>query len=291
MQDQPGAVDGGLAAGNEEQYAAWNGDEGRHWAAHPEFYDRSIRRLHRPLMEAADIGARDRVLDIGCGNGECAREAARCASRGTALGIDLSLPMIRVAEAAAEREGLTNASFVQGDAQVHPFRSAAFDVAISRTGAMFFADQVAAFRNIARALRPGGRLAMVSWRTARENEWIASLFGALTPDAPLPAPPADAPTPFRHADPANTTRILTVAGFDEVALQPLDTPMYFGRDADEGFPILRDLLGWTVRDLEPTDAEKAMTRLSDLLVQHETPDGVAFGCAAWLITARRAPTT
>jgi hypothetical protein len=142
-----------------------------------------------------------------------------------------------------------------------------------------------------RALRGGGRLALVSWRTAGENEWITSLFGALTPDAPPPTPPADAPTPFRHADPADTTRILTDAGFHEVALEALDVPMYFGRDADEGFPILKDLLGWTVRDLEPSDAEKAMTRLRDLLLQHQSPDGVAFGCAAWLITARRAHTT
>ena len=99
MQDQPGAVDGGVAVGNEEQYVAWNGDEGTHWAAHPDFYDRSIRQLHHSLMQAADINARDRVLDIGCGNGECTREAARRAPGGTAPGIDLSLPMIRVAEA------------------------------------------------------------------------------------------------------------------------------------------------------------------------------------------------
>jgi hypothetical protein len=63
--------------------------------------------------------------------------------------------------------------------------------------------------------------------------------------------------------------------------------MYFGRDADEGLPVLRDLLGWMVRDLEPAAAEQAFLRLRDLLRAHETPDGVAFGCAAWLVSARR----
>jgi SAM-dependent methyltransferase len=281
---------GALAAGNHEQYAAWNGDEGTHWALHQEFYDASVRNLQLALMEAADIGYHDRVLDIGCGNGECTHAAARLATHGTATGIDLSLPMLRVAEAIAGREGITNAAFVHGDAQVHRFSAATFDVAVSRTGAMFFADQVAAFTNIAQALRPGGRLALVSWRTPEENEWIRALFRALTPDAPPPQPLVDAPTPFRHADARRTTMILFDAGFEDVVLQRLDTQMYFGRDADEGFPILSDLLGWTVRDLEPNRAEEAMGRLRDVLRQHETDEGVAFDCAAWLITARRPQT-
>ena len=280
-----------VAAGNEEQYAAWNGDEGEQWAAHPEFYDASVRNLQKPLMEAAGIGPDDRVLDVGCGNGQCTRQAARRAVDGTALGIDLSQQMIRVAEAVADREGLANAGFVVGDAQIYPFPPAAFDVALSRTSAMFFADQVAAFTNIARALRPGGRLALVSWRSAGENEWISALSQALRPGGPPPAPPEDAPTPFRHADPDRAAAILTAAGFEAVRMETLDVPMYFGRDAEEGFPILRDLLGWMVRDLEPAAADQALDRMRVLLGEHETADGVAFGCAAWLITAHRAPTS
>lgn len=276
-----------VAAGNEEQYAAWNGDEGEQWAAHPEFYDASVRNLQQPLMEAAGIRPDDHVLDVGCGNGQCTREAARRAIDGTALGIDLSQSMIRVAEAVAHREGLANAAFVVGDAQIYPFPPAGFDVALSRSSTMFFADQVAAFTNIARALRPGGRLAMVSWRGPAENEWISALSQALRPGGPPPAPPEDAPTPFRHADPDRTAAILGAAGFEAVRLEPLDVPMYFGRDAEEGFPILRDLLGWMVRDLEPAAAHHALDRMRVLLGEHETGDGVAFGCAAWLITARR----
>jgi hypothetical protein len=63
--------------------------------------------------------------------------------------------------------------------------------------------------------------------------------------------------------------------------------MYFGRNAEEGLPILRDLLAWTVRDLDPAAAATAVERLRNLLRDHETPHGVAFGSAAWLITARR----
>ena len=154
-------------------------------------------------------------------------------------------------------------AFVQGDAQVYPFEAGTFDVALSRAGAMFFADQVAAFTNIARAMRPGGHLALVSWRSAPENEWISALRQALLPGAPAPEPPENAPTPFRHADRRRTTALLAASGFEEVDLEPLDIAMYFGRDAEEGFPVLRDLLGWMVRDLDPTAAEDAFGRLRE----------------------------
>jgi SAM-dependent methyltransferase len=277
-----------VAPGNQDQYAAWDGDEGVHWAAHADFFDASVRELHRRLMEAAAVEVGERVLDLGCGNGQCTREAALAAGAGgEALGIDLSAAMLRVAADLARREGVGNVRFVQGDAQVHPFEPGFFDVALSRTGAMFFADQVAAFRNVARALRPGGRLALVSWRGMAENEWINALRDALLPGVVAPPPPPDAPTPFRHADPSGTRALLAEAGFEEVALEPLDATMYFGRDADQGFPILRGLLGWMVRDLDADAAAQAFLRLRELLRAHETPEGVAFRCAAWLITARR----
>ena len=276
-----------VAPGNNDQLAAWDGDEGAVWAAHPEFFDSSVRHLHRRLVEAAAVAPDDRVLDLGCGSGQCTRDAARQATRGEAVGIDLSRPMLRVAEETAAREGLGNVRFVHGDAQVHPFEPGTFDVAVSRTGAMFFADQVAAFTNVARALRPGGRLALVSWRSAAENEWFTSLVHALRPDLPVIAPPPDAPSPFRHADPDVTTSSLTAGGFEQVALTPLDAPMYFGRDAEEGFRVVSDLLAWMVREVEPAERVESLARLRGLLQAHETGDGVAMGCAAWLITAAR----
>jgi SAM-dependent methyltransferase len=277
-----------VAPGNRDQYAAWDGDEGERWAAHPDFFDASVRELQDRLREAAGVREGEQVLDLGCGTGQCAREAARAAGPGGgALGIDLSGAMVRVAAERARREGVGNVRFVQGDAQVYPFEPASVDVVLSRTGAMFFADQVAAFRNVAEALRPGGRLALVSWRSAGENEWITSLNGALLPGARAPQPPPEAPSPFRHADPSATRALLAAAGFDAIEMAALDATMYFGRDAEEGFAVLHGLLGWMVRDLDHDAAERAFVRLRDLLREHEAPDGVAFGCAAWLITARR----
>src|SRR5205807_1853713 len=100
------------------------------------------------------IGPDDAVLDIGCGNGQLTRQAARRAKR--ASGVDLSEPMLTTARTRAAQEGVGNVDFYQGDAQVYPFESDSLDVALSRFGVMFFADPVAAFGNVHRALRAGG---------------------------------------------------------------------------------------------------------------------------------------
>jgi ubiquinone/menaquinone biosynthesis C-methylase UbiE len=140
---------------NVDMAAAWDGDEGTDWARDWEHYDLGVRSHHARLMDAAAISRAERVLDVGCGNGQTTRDAARSAAEGSALGVDLSSGMIARAREIARHEKLTNVTFDVADAQVHPFEPAGYDVAMSRFGAMFFGDPVAAFTNIAQALRPG----------------------------------------------------------------------------------------------------------------------------------------
>ena len=274
-----------VAAGNGDQAAAWDGDEGAEWAAHADFYDGAVRRHHARLMSAAAIDAATRVLDVGCGNGQAARDAARAASSGQVVGIDLSSQMLAVASAAAAAEGLTNVSFVRGDAEIYPFPTGSYDVVISRFAAMFFGDQHAAFANLRRALRPGGRLAVMSWQAPVANEWFATIVGALTLGRDVPSPPPGASGPFAHADPDWTSALLAGAGFDDIALISVEEPMYFGRHADEGFGRLSSSLGWMMAGLDDSQRRQALDDLSTALVAHEGADGVAFGSAAWLITA------
>jgi SAM-dependent methyltransferase len=187
---------------NEDQLGAWDGDEGAFWAAHAERFDRSIAGFHSRFMEVAAITPADRVLDVGCGTGQTTRDAARAATGGTAVGVDLSADMLRVARRLAAAEGITNAEFEQADAQIHPFPTAGFDRIISRTATMFFGDRSAGFANLARSMRPGGRLTLLVWQGLARNEWLREIAGALTLGRGLPAPPPDAPSPFALADPA-----------------------------------------------------------------------------------------
>ncbi|HEY7062901.1 MAG TPA: class I SAM-dependent methyltransferase [Chloroflexota bacterium] len=273
---------------NVEQTAAWQGEE-EHWVAHEARYDAAVRRYDGPLFDAARVVAADRVLDVGCGCGATTREAARAAARGMALGVDLSARMIARARSRARAEGPTNARFEQADAQVYPFDAQSFDLAISRFGAMFFGDSVAAFGNVGRALRPGGRLALLAWQRLANNEWLVALRGALAAGRTLSTPPLGAPGPFGLADPAAVRRILAGAGYEAIAVESVSEPLYFGADTDDAFGFLRGqgAVRGMLGGLDAPTAARALAALRATLAAQATAGGVLLGSAAWLITARR----
>jgi SAM-dependent methyltransferase len=272
---------------NTEQARAWDGDAGAYWAHNAEHFDRSMSALHVPFMAAANVAAHDRVLDIGCGTGQTTRDAARTASSGSAIGVDLSLRMIERARRVAAREGLVNVSFQHVDAQIHPFKDEYFDLAFSRTGAMFFGDPTAAFTNIARALRCGGRLVLLTWQGLEGNEWIRELSTAMTAGRELPIPQATAPGPFSLSDPQRVRTVLGAAGFTDIQLEPRSDAMWFGDDADSAQQFVLGLLGWMLSGLDDEGRQLAVDRLRATLTAHDTGHGVLFGSATWTIQANR----
>src|SRR6266498_3547647 len=164
-------------------------------------YDAELRLHSQVLRRACGVQRHDHVLDVGCGAGQTTREAARTATAGGALGVDLSAPMIDRACELAQAEGLRNVTFQRADAQVHRFPPKQFDLAISRFGTMFFDDPVAAFANIGRALRPAGRLVMMVWQGHERNEWDVAIHQSLEAAEGPMAGAFGGPDPFSLADP------------------------------------------------------------------------------------------
>ncbi len=274
-----------VAPGNAGQLTAWDGAQGAFWAAEADRFDRAVARYDAAFLAAADLRPGDRVLDVGCGTGRTTREAAR--RTGSAVGVDLSSAMLEVARRRAADEGLPGVRFEQADAQVAAFPPAAFDVAVSRTGAMFFADPVAALANVGRALVPGGRLVLLVWQAAEANEWITEITTALAAGRPLPAPPPGAPGPFSLADPARIREVLAAAGHRQVEVEGLTEPEWFGADADDALAFVLGLAGWLLDGLDPAARDAAVADLRRRLEAHAGPGGVELGSAAWLVTARR----
>lgn len=275
---------------NVDQARAWDGEEGAHWAEHADRYDAGVMAYAALLRGAARVTVPESVLDVGCGNGHSTRDAARAASSGQAVGLDLSSQMLSRARAFADAEGLTNVEFVHGDAQIFDFGAPRFDIAISRFGVMFFDDPVAAFTNVANALKPGGRLAMIVWRPLAENEWFSTIREALAAGRDLPVPAAGSVGPFGLCEPAFVQRVLDAAGFSHVALEPLDATFYAGADADDAYHFASGL-GFTrflVQDLDDDKRAAALAALHAAMVAHDEGTGVEFGSASWLITADRA---
>ncbi len=279
-----------VAIVNTDQAAAWDGDEGAHWVAHQDRYDAMTGAFTDRLLEAAALASTDRVLDVGCGCGQTTRLAAQRTPGGFALGIDLSSAMLERARALAVRDGIDNAHFDRGDAQVYPFVSEGFDVAISRFGVMFFADAVAAFANIRGALRPNGWITFLGWQDMTHNDWITVPAAAALEHVPVPELDApDQPGPFSLADPDRITHILTQAGYDEITATPVEAPLRLGADADDAVAFIADI-PLARRLLDPVDratAAKALDAVRDALGPHEGPDGLTLDGAAWLVAARR----
>ncbi|MCK0517922.1 class I SAM-dependent methyltransferase [Williamsia sp. DF01-3] len=247
-------------------------------------YDAELSLYDEPLHRACAVTAGDRVLDIGCGTGHSTRRAARTAHARNAFGIDISESAIERAREIADAEQLSTVTFEVADAQTHPFTPAGFDVAISRFGTMFFDDPVAAFTNIGRAIRPGGRLAMLVWQAREHNEWSSAIARAL---AATGRGPGQVPDAFSLADPSTVTAIMSDAGFVDVVVDGVHAPVFYGRNVHAALDWVGGFanVAGTMAGLSPLEAEQAMGRLRDMLASRLRADGVWFDARAWLVTA------
>lgn len=270
---------------------AWDGDEGAYWAANADRFERGGTPYRARLLDAAAPAPGERVLEIGCGAGRLARECARAVGPGgRVVGADLSAAMLTVARARATDEGLDNVDFVQADAQVHDFgRGEPFDAVISQFGVMFFADPVAAFANIARAVRPGGRLLVMVWQDLAHNDWALTMRTVLGAGRQLPEPPPGGPGPFSWADPETAERVLDAGGWHDRTIEAVAGDFNVGPDVDEAFAFIRGMGITTslLADLDEPTKERTLGELRAVLAEHVTPAGVVFASAAWLVSARR----
>jgi len=272
---------------NRDQIAFWNDAPGATWAKLQDALDRQIDPLGREALGRLAPRAGERIVDIGCGCGQTSHElAALVGASGAVLAIDVSRPMLEVARARPQPAPGPRIEFREGDAQIEPLAAGWFDAAFSRFGVMFFGDPVAAFRNIRRALRPGGRIAFVCWQELASNDWMRVPLEAARPYLP-PSAPVDphAPGPFAFADAERLRRILTEAGFASPRIEPFEADIG-GTSLDETLKIACRIgpLGATMRE-HPELLPAVGGAVRAALARHLGADGVRMRAAVWIVGA------
>lgn len=277
---------------NAEQIDYWNDQGGPKWVALHALINAQIEPLGRIAMDRGKISAGDRVIDVGCGCGGTTLEIAhRVGAGGQVLGIDVSRPMLERARDAAAEAGVGHARFQQADVQTGRLDAVGFDVVFSRFGVMFFADPVAAFRNLRSALRREARLSFVCWQAVQRNPWmIVPMGAALQHLPPPPLPPPDAPGPFAFADPDRVRGILSGAGFEKIELEPIHETLTVGGTGslDQAVDFLLQIgpTSRLLRESDPGLLPKVAASVRQALEPYNTDEGLRMPSAAWIVTAR-----
>jgi SAM-dependent methyltransferase len=241
---------------NAAQRRYWNTVAGPRWVASPGFRERRNQESLALLLARLGLIGGESVLEIGCGTGALTIPLAEAVGEhGRVVAVDISEPMLGAArQKIAERE-LQNVTLHSGDAQVFAFEPAAFDLATSRMGVMFFADPAEAFRNIKSALKPGARLVFACWAPLAENRhWLISYDIALRHLGPSVPPPAHEPGPLAFGDPDYIRGVLAAAGFGEIAVDRAHPTIIGGSPEEEARQAVT--MGPTARLIEAENPDE-----------------------------------
>ena len=280
-----------LQGPNAEMIRAWNGESAERFLRFASTISAGASRHSSAALEAEPPAPGARVIDLGCGFGDTLFElAARVGPTGEVLGVDCSAPLLSEAKRRLEIAGLKNVRVLEADAQHEPLGEG-FELCFSRFGCMFFADPVAAFRNIGGALRPGGGLHLLAWRGLAQNPWMrdpAQIASRLL-GVPLPAPEGK-PGPFAFADADRVRALLAEAGFEQIRIDPLDVDFPIGEDIPAAVALLMSsgLTGKMLRDAERW-AELGPTlalELGEWLRDRQGEGPITLPSGSWQLRAR-----
>jgi ubiquinone/menaquinone biosynthesis C-methylase UbiE len=272
---------------NADQIALWNDTAGRAWVDRQESLDRLFAPFEKLLVEAVAKSKAQHVLDIGCGTGSTTLAVGRqLGHNGSAVGLDISEPMIALAKQRAERESAPP-RFICADAQTYAFDDKTFDMIISRFGVMFFDDSVRAFANLRRATTEGGELRAIVWRGPADNPFMTTAERSAAPFLPqMPARKPDEPGQFAFADPSRIDSILEESGWTQIGIEPLDVACTLPeRELNDYFSRLGPLAR-VLPELDEPKRAKVLEAVRKAFAPYVHGDEVRFTAACWTVGAR-----
>lgn len=246
------------------------------------------------IFPSLPVSAGDHVLDVGCGFGDTAiMLAERVGPEGSVVGVDCCEAFLRYGRVDAASRGLSNLSFFEDDALFAPFEPE-YDFVFSRFGTMFFGNPVAGLRNMRRALKPGGRMTHIVWRTPADNPWLSMAKDVVL--RYLPAPGKDArtcgPGPFSMSDEPMVRRMMEIAGYEDITFTRVDAPVLIGRTVRDAidFQLALGPAGEVFREAgavaEARRGEIEIALAEAIRAQKKDVEGIVMDSSSWVISGR-----
>lgn len=277
---------------NAAQAEYWNSAAGQKWLTHETALDATMSGILQRLLDRTNIQPGERLLDIGCGTGvSTCRAAYLTGPGGHVTGLDIAPIMLERARTRSQDASLTNTAYLLADAQTHKFSPGSVDAILSRFGMMFFNDPTAAFTNIAKCLRPCGRLVFAAWGPLSDNPWfrIPGAVAVQRLGKPAPSDPT-APGPLAFQDRQRVADLMEKAGLQQIRAENETVPLASAYTVTE-ISNLACKVGTAVRVMQAQsataeDAKAIETTLNQEFKQFETETGTAIPASINFFSAK-----
>ena len=254
------------------------------WDGYADAYERVFEPLTiafaRQVLDRLEPLAGLDLLDVAAGAGGTAMEALRRGARVTA--VDASAAMV---QRIAARAPSVAAHRMDGAALALPDHQ--FDTAISSFGVVLFPDPAAGMAELHRVLRPGGRVAVVTWTEPHRYAMAARLYEAIIAVRGAPPPAAEPPAQLRFVEPERLRALVAAAGFGDISILPLAAELHAASATDlaaslgfaPGMQALLDSLG--------PDRPTVLREFAGRLAADQGPGPIRLGAVAHAALAVR----
>jgi SAM-dependent methyltransferase len=272
-----------------EQHRLWNGPSGSAWVELQALLDRLLQPFSDRLVAAVSAEAARTVLDVGCGTGGTTIAIAQALGvGGQAVGIDISAPMLALAQSRADL-ARARARFILANAESYAFEPLVADMIVSRFGVMFFDDPMRAFGNLRRAAATGAPLRFIAWRSAADNPFMTVAERAASPLMALPPRQPDGPGQFAFADATRVRSILGSSGWADIEVRPIDVACTMSTDDLDVYATRMGPVGAGLAEADAATRSRVGEALRAAFAPFVDGDAVHFSAACWEVSASAQP--
>jgi len=231
----------------EQQKASWN-KFSPGWKKWDDLTMDFLKPMGDEIIRLLKPENNDVILDVAGGTGEPGLTIASMLKDGKVSITDLAENMLEIAHENAKKRGIKNIEIHACDVCELPFDDNTFDAISCRKGFMFFPDMLLAAKEMARVLKPGGRIAASVWNVPEKNFWITAIMGTISRNMELPPLPPGAPGMFRCAEDGFMSDLFSKAGLKNISIYEITgklnsktTDVYWEMMTEIGAPIVAAL--------------------------------------------------